>query len=153
MRCYAMPAARAAARYASALPRQGIKGPARAPVGDAQDAAEHAAQVREMRHALLASGHPEKQLEQRVGAHHQPSGEWNRDRQHDELLARKEPAESQQHTEYASRGAERGANIRSGARDDELSHPGHQHAHQKIDEEAPPTPKVLQRAPEHEEGE
>src|SRR5205809_5724778 len=75
----------------------GTEAPPRAPEQDAQRTAEHAAQMGEVRHALLSAGHAEEQLEQAVHRHEQPRGHRNGRKQQDDALPGEIPGKGEQH--------------------------------------------------------
>src|SRR5215831_21015333 len=113
---------------------------ARPPVENDQRPAQHPAEVGEVRHALLRAREPGEQLDRGIDRDEEPRRHRDRYRQHDETLAWEIIGEGEQYAEHSARGPEYRLASASGSLDEQLRYRCRQHAHEVIDEEAPPAP-------------
>ena len=124
--------------------------PLRSPVEDQRQATDHPAQVREMRHAGIAAGEAQVQLQQSVQRDEQPRRHGDgREDQH-QLASRIGHAEGQQQAEDAARCADGGdRRVAHQVQHQQLRQRRADHAHEVVDQEAPRTQQAFDLRSEH----
>src|SRR6185312_16788927 len=125
---------------------------AQAPIEHHERAAEHAAEVREVRDARLSAGDPEKELDHGITADEEPGRYGNGEIKQDPG-AREEQRKCEQDAEDPSGGAQSGLAVAEDIFHRELRHARGDDTRQVVAEEAPAAPVLLERRPEHVERE
>src|SRR6185437_13888674 len=125
---------------------------AQAPIEHHERAAEHSAEVREVRDAGLSAGDAEEELDDRITRDEEPCRYGNGEVKQDPG-AWEEQREGEQDAEYPSGGSQRGLAVAEDIFHRKLRHARGNDTHEVVPEEAPPAPVLLERGAEHVERE